>query len=48
VVELARTKAKRNLENKKTAFRVDKKSIGDRKIERYLQRNNISEEQLLS
>jgi len=48
VIELARTKAKRSLDNKKSAFRVHKKPVDDRKIERCLQRNDISEEQLLS
>jgi uncharacterized lipoprotein len=48
VVELARIKVKRSLENKKTGFRVNKKPVDDRKIERYVQRNDISEEQLLS
>jgi hypothetical protein len=48
VIELARTKAKRALENKKSSFRVNRKPVEDRKIDRYLQRNAISEEQLLS
>jgi hypothetical protein len=47
-MELTRTKAKRALENKKSSFRVNKKPVDDRKIDRYLQRNAISEEQLLS
>jgi hypothetical protein len=48
VMELARIKAKRALENKKSSFRVNRKPVDDRKIDRYLQRNAISEEQLLS
>ncbi|KAN0098406.1 hypothetical protein V8E51_014069 [Hyaloscypha variabilis] len=47
-IELARTKAKRALDNKKSAFRVNKKPVDERKIDRCLQRNDISEEQLLS
>jgi hypothetical protein len=48
VMELARTKAKRAVEHKKSSFRVNKKPVDDRRIDRYLQRNDISEEQLLS
>ncbi|KAH8760153.1 hypothetical protein BGZ57DRAFT_905813 [Hyaloscypha finlandica] len=47
-MELARTKAKRALENKKSSFRVNRKPVDNRRIDRYLQRNAISEEQLLS
>jgi hypothetical protein len=48
MVELARKKAKRKLESKKSSFRVHKKPVDDRKIDRYLRRNDISEEKLLS
>ena len=48
IVELARTKAKRRLGNKESSFRVHKKPVDDRKIDRYLKRNDVSEEQLLS
>ncbi|KAH8594594.1 hypothetical protein B0O99DRAFT_687378 [Bisporella sp. PMI_857] len=48
LLELARIKEKRRLRNKKTSFRVNKKLIDDRKIERYMQRNNISEGELVS
>lgn len=49
MVELARTKAKREaVESKKSSFRVNKKSVDDRKIERFLQRKDISEEHLLT
>lgn len=48
MVELARTKAKRNVEGKKSSFRVNKKPVDDRKIDRFLQRNNYLEEQLPS
>ena len=47
MVELARTKVKRSLENKKSSFRVYKKPVDDRKIDRYLKRNDISELELL-
>jgi hypothetical protein len=47
MLELARKKAKRSIEGKKSLFRVNKKPVEDRKINRYLQRNGISEEQLL-
>jgi hypothetical protein len=46
---LARTKAKRKkFENKDTSFRVNKKIVRDGNIHRYLQRYNISEEELLA
>ena len=48
VKELARIKAKRALDNKKSSFRVNRKPVDDRKIDRYLQRKAISDEQLLS
>jgi LAS superfamily LD-carboxypeptidase LdcB len=47
MLELTRKKAKRSIEGKKSLFRVNKKPVEDRKINRYLQRNGISEEQLL-
>lgn len=47
MVALARTKAKRKLENKDSSFRVYKKPVDDRKIDRFLSRNEISEQQLL-
>lgn len=46
--EMARTKAKRAVEDKKSSFRVNKKHVDDRRIERFLQKNDVSEEQLLS
>lgn len=47
-LELARIKAKRAaLENKKSSFRVNKKPVDDRKIDRYVRRKYISEEDLL-
>jgi hypothetical protein len=43
VLEIARTKAKRAaIDNKKSSFRVNKKPVDDRKIDRFLQRNEIS------
>lgn len=49
MLELARTKTKRALiEHKKSSFRVNKKPVDDRKIERYLQRKDISQEELLA
>jgi hypothetical protein len=49
MLELARIKAKRAVvENKKSSFRVNKKPVNDRKIDTFLQRKDISEEQLLA
>jgi hypothetical protein len=48
MVQLARTQAKRSLDNKKSSFRVNKKPVDERKIDRFLQRKDISEEELLS
>jgi hypothetical protein len=49
MMELARKRAKRHeVENKKSSFRVYKKTVDDRKIDRYLQRKDISQEELLS
>jgi len=49
MVELARTRAKRhNAENKKSSFRVNKKPVDGHNIDRFLQRKNISEEELLA
>ena len=48
MVEIARTKAKRKLENMKSPFRVYKKPVDDRKIDHFLNRKDISKEQLLS
>jgi hypothetical protein len=49
VLEIARTKAKRAaIDNKKSSFRVNKKPVDDRKIDRFLQRNEIFEDQLLA
>jgi hypothetical protein len=48
VLEIARTKAKRAaIDNKKSSFRVNKKPVDDRKIDRFMQRNEIFEDQLL-
>jgi hypothetical protein len=47
MVLLARTKAKRKIENKKSSFRVHKKPVDDSKIDRYIRRNDLSEEKLL-
>jgi hypothetical protein len=52
VLELARMKAKRADVDKKSSFRINKKPVNDhkihRQIDRFVQRNNISEDQLLS
>jgi hypothetical protein len=49
MIRLARTKAKRKrFENKDTSFRVDKKTIRNGNIDRYLKRHNISDEELLA
>jgi hypothetical protein len=49
MMELARKRAKRHeVENKKSSFRVYKKTVDDRKIDRYVQRKDISQEELLS
>ncbi|KUJ10075.1 uncharacterized protein LY89DRAFT_740473 [Mollisia scopiformis] len=48
MVQLARAKAKRKLENKESSFRVSKKTVDDQKIERYLRRHEITDEDLLA
>jgi hypothetical protein len=49
MVQIARARAKRKgLDGKDSAFRVNKKRVAEQKINRYLKRNNISEEDLLS
>ncbi|PMD22361.1 hypothetical protein NA56DRAFT_658274 [Hyaloscypha hepaticicola] len=49
VLEIARTKAKRAaMDNKKSSFRVNKNPVDDRKIDRFLQRYEISKDQLLA
>ena len=48
MIELARTKAKRALLNKESAFRVNKRPVEDHKMERFLKRKDISEEELLA
>jgi hypothetical protein len=49
MMELARKRAKRHeAENKKSSFRICKKPVDDRKIDRYLQRKDISQDELLS
>jgi hypothetical protein len=49
MIQMARTRAKRKkLEGKDSAFRVNKAPVNDRKMARYLTRNEVSEEELLS
>jgi hypothetical protein len=49
MIQMARTRAKRKrLEGKDSAFRVNKELVNERKMTRYLTRNEVSEEQLLS
>jgi hypothetical protein len=49
MIQMARTRAKRKrLEGKDSAFRVNKAPVDERKMSRYLTRNEVSEEQLLS
>jgi hypothetical protein len=49
MIRLARTKAKRKkFENKDTSFRVNNKTIRNVNFHRYLQRHNISDEELLA
>jgi hypothetical protein len=49
MIRLARIKAKRKkFENKDTSFRVNKKTVRNGNIDRYLQRHNISKEELLA
>lgn len=49
IIQLARAKAKRKiLENKDSAFRVYKKSVDDQKIDRYLRRHEITDDDLLA
>lgn len=46
-MQIARSKAKRDLENKKSSFRINKKPIPDRNIIRFIDRKNISKDELL-
>ncbi|CZR62636.1 uncharacterized protein PAC_12533 [Phialocephala subalpina] len=48
MVQLARVKAKRKLENKGSSFRVCKKPVDNQKIDRYLRRHDITDEDLLA
>jgi glycine cleavage system regulatory protein len=49
IIRLTRTKAKhKKFKNKDTSFRVNKKTVRNGNIDRYLQRHNISEEELLA
>jgi hypothetical protein len=48
MVQLARARAKRQLENKDSSFRVHKKPVDVRKIDRYVNRNDITDEELLN
>lgn len=47
MLEIARTKAKRKLEDKDSSFRFNKKPVNDANIDRYLRRHDIGEEMLL-
>jgi hypothetical protein len=48
MVQLARIKAKRKLQNKDSSFRVSKKPVDDQKIDRYIRRHEITEDDLLA
>ena len=49
MAQIARVRAKRKREDDKdSGFRVDKKPVAERNINRYLKRNNVTEEDLLS
>ena len=49
ITAMARARVNRKrYEAKDSAFRVNKKSVDERKINRYLKRNDISEDMLLS
>lgn len=49
MLELASTNGKRyKFVNKESAFRVNKRPVDDKKIERHLQRSGIGEEELLA
>ncbi|PMD53284.1 uncharacterized protein K444DRAFT_172372 [Hyaloscypha bicolor E] len=49
MVQIARVRVKRKREDDKdSGFRVDKKPVAERNINRYLKRNNVTEEDLLS
>jgi hypothetical protein len=49
MIRMARTQAKRKrVENKESAFRVNKKPVDEWKISRYVRRNDYSQEDLLS
>ena len=49
MVQIARVRVKRKREDDKdSGFRVDKKPVAERNINRYLKRNKVTEEDLLS
>ena len=49
MIAMARARVNRKrYEGKDSAFRVNKKSVDERKINRYLQRKDISEDMLFS
>jgi hypothetical protein len=49
MVQIARARVKRKkVDGKDSVFRVNKKPVPDRNINRYIKRNSISEEGLLS
>jgi hypothetical protein len=49
MIQIARTKLKRKrVDGKDSVFRVNEKPVPERNINRYLKRNNISEEDLFS
>lgn len=45
---IARLRAKRKTEGKESTFRVNKQPVNERKVDRFLKRHNISENDLLS
>jgi hypothetical protein len=49
MIHMAHTRAKRKrVDSKASVFRVNKKPVPERNINRYLKRNNVSEKDLLS
>ena len=46
--QIVRSRAKRSLENKKSAFRVNKKLVPERNIDKFIERKNMSSEDLVN
>jgi hypothetical protein len=48
MIAIARLRAKRKIQGKESAIRINKRPVKESKIDRFLKRQNISEDDLLS